>query len=96
MHYAPGFRKTGIRTPEFLGTGLLDTTGVADVVPALVVPVFKTEVPDVVSAFVFPAGVEVTAGWLDIGCCVAGVEEGESGFFISGVEALAGLFPAGA
>ena len=61
MHYAPGFRKTGIRTPEFLGTGLLDTTGVADVVPALVVPVFKTEVPDVVSAFVFPAGVEVTA-----------------------------------
>ena len=42
MHYAPGFRKTGIRTPEFLGTGLLDTTGVADVVPVLAVPGFFT------------------------------------------------------
>ena len=95
MHYAPGFRKTGIRTPEFLGTGLLDTTGVADVVPALVVPVFKTEVPDVVSAFGFPAGVEVTAGWFAMGCGVAGAEEEETDFFVSGVEALAGLFPAG-
>jgi hypothetical protein len=42
MHYAPGFRKTGIRTPEFLGTGLLDTTDVADVVPVVAAPGFFT------------------------------------------------------
>ena len=74
----------------------MDTTGVADVVPALVVPVFKTEVPDVVSAFVFSAGVEVAAGWFDLGCCVSGVEDAETGFFVSGADAPAGLFPTGA
>lgn len=96
MHYAPGFRKTGIRTPEFPGTGLLDTTGVADVVPVLTVPVFVIAIPDVVSAFVFSAGVEVAAGWFDLGCCVSGVEDAETGFFVSGADAPAGLFPTGA
>jgi hypothetical protein len=66
LYYAPGFRITGIRTPLFLATGLLETTaGFAEAVPLLPALFFTAPVPESAPAFVLVAAGEgwfVTAG----------------------------------